>query len=525
MTGFQEGRGGLMPETTQSHEANHTRDWDAGQFERPTREGDRQLEVQGMAPIPIDGRYGRKFRLFTVWFAPNLVPAAVFTGTLATASFIGLSLWWGVAAIVVGNLVGGAAASFMATMGPRTGMPQLPFSRVVFGKTIVIPGLANWFTTISWDAINALFGSEALVVLLHVPFWVGLVIIIAIQGVMAIFGFEIIHTFEKWASVVLGVVFVILTVKIATIGSVNIHQQTHGGAAVGGFLLMVAIVAGFTIGYGGYASDYTRYFKPDTSRWAIAWRTMLGLALASGWLEILGLIGSNKLSGNQTSKGIYHLMGGGVLGVIALIGIAVGTVAIDAMDDYTGSLSLQATGLRIPRPVSAAIVGLGGFALALYMYDSNVVSTFQGIVLFTGYWAAAFNAIVISDWLLRRGRFDVRKLLRLRDLDIGWQGLVALCVGFGVAVPFMDSTIFVGPVSAGPLHGGDLAFEVAFVVAGVVYLALRWLSAVLLGTSITGAVRRDGGGGRPVIDERQPVGVGSAASDTGAVAEASVAEL
>ena len=70
------------------------KDWDADQFSRPTREGDTQLEVQGMAPIPEDGRYGRKFRLFTVWFAPNLVPAAVFTGTLATADFIGLSLWW-----------------------------------------------------------------------------------------------------------------------------------------------------------------------------------------------------------------------------------------------------------------------------------------------------------------------------------------------------------------------------------------------------------------------------------------------
>jgi nucleobase:cation symporter-1, NCS1 family len=471
-----------------SRAKTHT-DWDAGQFKRPGHEGDLQLEVQGMAPIPLEGRYGRKFRLFTVWFAPNLVPAAVFTGTLATASFIGLNLFWGIVAILLGNVIGALPASYMARMGPRTGMPQLPLSRIAFGRTIVIPGLANWLTTISWDAINALFGAEALVVLFHLPFWLGLLIIIAVQGVIAIFGFEFIHTFEKWASVLLGVIFVILTVKIATVGNIHIHQITHGGAAVGGFLLMVAIVAGFTIGYGGYASDYTRYFSPEISGWAIGWRTLAGLGLSSAWLEILGLLVASSLGANQTGQGIYHLMGGGVLGVIAMLGIAVGTVAIDAMDDYTGSLSLQSTGLEIPRPVSAAIVGVGGFGLALYMYEGNVVSTFENIVLFSGYWAAPYCAIIIVEWLRRKGRVNVASLLHLHDLELGWEGLVALLAGFGAAVPFMDATLFVGSVSAGPLHGGDIAYEVGFVVAGIVYFALRWLNLTVLGRSPDAAGR------------------------------------
>jgi NCS1 family nucleobase:cation symporter-1 len=444
-----------------------------------------------MAPIPEDGRYGRKFRLFTVWFAPNLVPAAVFTGTLATASFIGLSLWWGIAAIILGNILGALPAAFTAVMGPRTGMPQMPLSRIAFGRMIVIPGLANWLTTIAWDAINAVFGSEALVVLFHLPFWLGLIIIIAAQGTLAVFGFEFIHTFEKWASVILGVIFVVLTVKIALIGNVHVTQQAHGGAAVGGFLLMVAIVAGFTIGYGGYASDYTRYFKSDMSGWAIGWRTLAGLALSSAWLEILGLLIASKLAENQTATGLYHLMGGGVLGVITMLGIAMGTVAIDAMDDYTGSLSLQSTGIRISRPVSAAIVGIGGFALALYMYEGNVVSTFEDIVLFSGYWAAPYCAIILSEWWLRRGKINVSSLLHLRDLELGWEGLVALLVGFGAAVPFMDATIFVGPVSEGPLHGGDLAYEVGFVAAGIVYLGLRMFTRARLAAIQPGA--------RPVV--------------------------
>ena len=61
----------------------------------PSGEGQRVLEMHGMAPIPLDNRYGRLHRIFTVWFTPNLVPSAFFIGTLATASYIGLGFWLG----------------------------------------------------------------------------------------------------------------------------------------------------------------------------------------------------------------------------------------------------------------------------------------------------------------------------------------------------------------------------------------------------------------------------------------------
>ena len=72
----------------------------------PTREGDLSVEGHGMEPIPASARYGSVARVFTVWFTPNLVPAAFFLGTLAAASFIGLGFWTSIAAIIVGNLVG-----------------------------------------------------------------------------------------------------------------------------------------------------------------------------------------------------------------------------------------------------------------------------------------------------------------------------------------------------------------------------------------------------------------------------------
>ena len=169
----------------------------------PTHEGDLSIEGHGMEPIPDSARYGSVGRIFTVWFTPNLVPAAFFIGTLAAADFIGLGLWAGLAAIVVGNLDRRCARRPAVRHGPATGMAQIPASRLPFGKAIVVPAVINWLSTIAWDAINAFFGAYAISVVTGdaVPFPVGLLIVVACQAALSIVGYEAIHTFENWAAI------------------------------------------------------------------------------------------------------------------------------------------------------------------------------------------------------------------------------------------------------------------------------------------------------------------------------------
>ena len=50
-----------------------------------------------------------------------------------------------------------------------------------------------------------------------------------------------------------------------------------------------------------------------------------------------------------------------------MIAIAIGTIAVNAMNDYTGSLSLLAAGVRVPRVYSAIAVAILGFFFTLYL--------------------------------------------------------------------------------------------------------------------------------------------------------------
>jgi NCS1 family nucleobase:cation symporter-1 len=406
--------------------------------------------------------------------------AGFFIGTLATASFVGVGFRLGVLAIVIGTILGSLPTAYMCTWGPRTGVAQLPLARIPFGKTVVLPGVLMWLSTIAWDAINGIFGAQALMLLLHVPFWIGLLIILVLQGLIGVFGYEMVHTYQKWIAVVLGIMFVFLTVKISSIGNFSTPATAHGASLAGGFILMVALSISFVITWAPYASDYTRYMRPSTSRAGIFWATLGGLAIATVWVEFLGVAAAG-LATDQTSGGIRSMMGGGALGALALTAIGLGTIAVNAMNDYSGSLALQAAGVRILRPLVALIVTAVAFGLTLWLNTGSLASKFTNLILFISYWDAPFAAIVMVDWWQRRGRLDVSRILSFGMLTRGWSGLVALVVGFGAAVPFMNTTLFAGPAASGLLFGGDLAYYVGFVVGGLVFAGLSRVEAVRTG--------------------------------------------
>ncbi len=441
----------------------------------PTREGQATLEMHGMAPIPSDNRYGRLHRIFTVWFTPNLVPAGFFIGTLGTASYIGTGFALGVVAIVLGTLLGGLLVSILGTWGPVTGVGQIPLARLTFGKTVLVPGVLQWLSTIAWDAINAIFAAQAIHLLIHVPFWLGLVIVLGMQGVLGLFGYEAMHLFAKWMSFVLGALFVIITIKLIHIGNWHAPASAHGGSLVGGFILMTTISASFVISWGAYASDYSRYLPADTSKTKIFWLTLAGVGLSSIWIEILGLSAA-AIATTGTAAGIQHMLGGGLLGVGALIAIWIGTVAVNAMNDYSGSLALQATGARIKRPYIAVLVTVIAFFLTLWLNTGDIAAKFSNVILFATYWVTPFAAIQMVDWWRHRGVMNTTTIVESSSLHRRWDALAALVIGFLAAIPFMNTAIYIGWACQHWLNYGDIAFFVGFLVGGVVYAGLRFIA-------------------------------------------------
>lgn len=446
----------------------------------PRGEGDLTIEAHGMEPIPASARYGSVGRLFTVWFTPNLVPAAFVIGTLAAADFLQVGFITGLAAIIVGNVLGAIVVALLSQMGPRTGMAQMPAARLPFGKSIVLPGALNWLSCIGWDGINSIFGATAITVLVPaIPFWLALVALVLAQGALGVIGYEGIHQFEKYGAIVLGVLFAVLTVAIVGKAGTGI-ARADGFAGLdqfGAFVLFSSITASFVLAWALYASDYSRYLPEDAPPSKIFWNTLLGLVLSAGWIELLGLLVADQASGGAVGT-IHSILGGGLVGAIAMIAIVLGTIAVNAMNDYTGSLSLQAAGLRIPRVYSAIAVAILGFLFTLYLNSGDFFTKFENYLLFISYWIAPWAAVVLADWWMRDRRANVSRLSDYGALPSGVVGLVALLVGFIVSLPFQTSS-FGGEIAtttglpinglAATLHYADFAYVVGFVAAFAIY--------------------------------------------------------
>jgi NCS1 family nucleobase:cation symporter-1 len=215
--------------------------------------------------------------------------------------------------------------------------------------------------------------------------------------------------------------------------------------------------------------------KPTSSKAGIFWLTLAGLTASYVWVETIGLGAASVLS-NQTAAGVRTLMGGGFLGVLALIAIVFGAITSNSMNDYTGSLAFQALGARVRRPIIAAVVAVLAFGAILWMNAGNTSGKFTNVLLFIGYWIAPFCAIVMIDWHYNKGKYTpsfLRGALGFRNLGNGWPAIVAFVVGFAVMVPFMNTTLISWRPVANALKGADIAFYVGFVVAGVLYYVLR----------------------------------------------------
>src|SRR5487761_1747653 len=228
----------------------------AGAVAREGSYGDRVVAVEpgGAEFIPLHERHGNPLQLFWTWVSPNMEFATIFVGVLAVAGF-GLGFWEAALAILLGSAIGGLTQGLLSQSGPLYGVPQMVLSRLGFGYwgNVLPAGLNSVTAGIGWFAVNSVSATFALNTLTHMPQVLCLLIIVAVQVVVAFFGYNLVHAFERYAFPVLVVIFLI--------ASGVILSKAHPGAphlpVPGAFLLTFGASFGYAVGWTPYASDST----------------------------------------------------------------------------------------------------------------------------------------------------------------------------------------------------------------------------------------------------------------------------
>jgi len=433
------------------------------------------VEPGGAEFIPLSERHGVTRTLFGTWTSPNLEFATVFVGVIAV-SFFGQSFWAAVLAIILGTGLGSLSHGFLSSRGPAFGVPQMVQSRISFGfiGNILPAGLNSVTAGIGWFAVNSVSGALALNALTGINDWVCLAFVGIAQTTIAFFGHNLIQVFERWMLPVLGAAFLIASVAILSKAHPGAVHTTQG---LGGFLLSVGASFGYAAGWNPFASDYTRYFKPGTNRGAGLW-SGAGVFASCVALEIVGAASATIPGQNANPTALFTSHMSTAVADITLVAIAIGAIAANALNVYSGVMSFLSTGIRLPLKMRRAIVALGfgsiGFVLAGTGLH-NAGTDYENFLLVISYWIGPWLGVFFTDWVLRRGQ-RVDGFLFDRKHNV-WAGAAAMLIGMGISIwLFSNQTEYVGLIAKAHRGIGDLTFEVGFVLSAVLYALFSLMS-------------------------------------------------
>jgi nucleobase:cation symporter-1, NCS1 family len=441
------------------------------------------VEVRSIDYVPLNERHGKVWSQGPLWFMSNAQIATLAVGTFSATG--GGNLIWSLLAIVLGALLGTFFMAFHAAQGPQLGLPQMIQSRPQFGY---VGALLVWaFAYLQYagfNIFNTILAGDSLHATVHGSAKVWIVIATVLAAVIALIGYDLIHSVERWLTAGFLIIFGILTVAVFLLpfpgGSFDL-----GGFKATPFLIQFGAVAGYQISWAIYVSDYSRYLPPTvgirrTFLWTYAgsalggiWLMCLGAALAAWAGDKFDTIGSLQEAGDR----VFHGFGGVVL-VFAMLGL----VSVTALNMYGGSLTLisAADSFRSIRPTSTVrivtIVLTAVLSLVpALLIGADFLTNFEDFLLLVLYLFVPWTAVNLVDYyVVRRGHYAIAEIFNPHGMygRWGWRGIVSYLVGFGAMLPFLSTSKYTGFV-ASAMGGADISFFVGLPVAGILY----WLLA------------------------------------------------
>lgn len=438
-----------------------------------------KLETRSIEFVPHAERYGTPRRLFTIWFSSNFQVTALMVGTLGIAA--GLSFAWTLLGLLIGNLVGTIFMAAHSAQGPHLGVPQMIQSRAQFGVYgAAIPLLVMVVAAVLFLAASGVLMRDALKALLPISDDQAIVLVGVLTFVIGFVGYELIHRLGAWMSLLSTLVFGgALVLILLHPGQASANASATGAFSWTAFNLVVAQAASWTLGYGPYVADYSRYLPANVNTRTTFWTTYSGCALGSFAMMALGALLAVAIPtalGLNPATAIATLFGPSApmaLGVIALGVIQYNVLCLYSA--YMSSVTIFGAfgGLRYVTPTAKAVVmavlTLAATLIAIatqYHFDTF----FADILIGQLYLLIPWSAINLADYYwVCRGHYDVAELYNAKGRygRFNRRTLAVYAVSIIGTIPFMKLSFYTGFIAS--WLDADISWVVGLVLAGALY--------------------------------------------------------
>ena len=440
-----------------------------------------KVETHGIDAIPAAERHGRPRELGFLWAGAFTNYASLFTASLLT-TYYGLGVWDGLAATILGTVAAALILGLLSNTGPASGLPQIVFTRGIFGRRGSYIGAAlTLFLAVGWFAVDCVIAAQAGAQLFgggNRGITFGLVILIAAVSVgVAVYGHRTIKVLETYGAVIFvalaAVLFVLLAPQFHWGQGPSVSGADYPGAFVLGFMTCFALVASWY----PFASDYSRYLPSSSPTRTVTFWPIVGVAVPMALLGLFGLLLPTidaKLASSQGVLAVISTHAPVWVAVPFFVFVVVGEIWANYLDVYTAGLVTLTMGIRLRRWQTALGCGILGTALAAYaVLVSDLHVAYEDFLILTYLWAPAWAAVVLLSFFVFEGR--ARPKL----------ALAAWLAGAATSLLFVNYDNLFGNVVATPhffndgliagLHGADASGLVSIAVAAAVYWGGRGL--------------------------------------------------
>ena len=361
-------------------------------------------------------RRGKASDLFWPWAGANVSLLALSYGAFFLG--FGISFWQATIAAVIGTMGSFALVGVSSLAGKRSSAPTMTLSRAAFGvKGNLLPGLLSYFVFVGWETVLVSLATLATGTVLeratsldrNVALVLGFLIAASLTIFGGVLGHSVIMKLQRWITgitVVATVTYIVLTLDEVNWDSVF---AIKAGSTAGLIGAIIFAITGIGLGWVNSAADYSRYLPRSVSSKSVFGWTVLGASIVPIVLVIYGsaLSGSSKELSDAIAMdpigALTQLLPTWFLIPFALVAI-LGLVGGAILDLYSSGLTLISIGVKVKRPVAAAIDGTIMLFGTIYIvwFATDFFAPFQGFLITLGVPVAVWSSIFVADVVLRK---------------------------------------------------------------------------------------------------------------------------
>lgn len=318
-----------------------------------------------------------------IWFGAAVSLAEILTGTF----FAPLGFEWGIAAILVGHLIGCTLFCLVAFISAKTGTSAMQAIGRSFGRAgTVFFSVMNVAQLVGWTAIMVMSGAAAAALLIPSLGMSGWALVIGLLIVLWIaIGVKRMGRVQSIAAVLLFVLTIIASTAAFGTG-IPLTTPAEEGLPFGA---AIELAVAMPLSWLPVVGDYTREAKRAGAGSVLATTTYF---FGSCWMFIIGL-GCALFAGSDDIAAVLSQSGLGAAGILIVVFSTVTTTFLDAQ---SAGISAEAIHPHLNARACGVAAAVLGTALAIFA----PVGDFEGFLYLIGSVFAPAAAVLVADYFI-----------------------------------------------------------------------------------------------------------------------------